>query len=494
MFSSLAGVFSFYITFRRRAETKAALWLMILIISVVLWSVTYALFYLLPKGNAAIVFIELRYVFVMTSGWLVYIFVYRTLNHQMFPKRILLLFSLFPIVDLVLLLANRRTGIFIVYSGFIEVNGIRALTETNGPGFFYHCVLSYIPLLLAAVSVIGRFIRLPKKHGRLLGLIFSGLLIVFTMTLFAIFGLLPYPIDLAPFGAQVLLLIFCHALFNSKSMDMMFISRDIIFNNASSVILVLDTGGFIVDYNNQASDVAKRIHITDMIGMHRDAFMEIWRLSSQSYVFEEDPSIFSIVENEKDYHYQIQISEMTEKNGHVIGSYMEIKNISPIMSLIHMLQDAAYYDSLTGLPNRNYFNRKSAEIDKPESLPLCVIVGDVNGLKGVNDTYGHVKGDVLLKWISTVLLECAPKDGFIFRMGGDEYIGLFPHTTDQEAQEYIKRVDDRVVLNDDPELKSVSIALGFKIKTKADERIEDLMKAADYEMYTTKGNRRASSR
>ena len=492
--SSLVGAAVFYRTYRRRSETKSAVWLLGLIISAVLWSVTYGLFYLLPEGDLAILFIDLRYVFVMTSGWLVYIFVYMTLSHQNLRIRALLLCSLFPVINLVLVLINRNTDIFIAYSGFIHVNEFRALAETIGPGFFYHCAFSYVPLLLAAVLVVRRYIRLPIRDGRMLGWLFFGMVVVFAMTLLAVLHLLPYPIDLAPFGVQVTLIMFYHALFNSKSMEMMFISRDIIFENAGSVILVLDTNGMIVDYNKLANLVAKRLIITDIAGMSGDEFLDRWRGSSQSYVFEQDPSIFAIVENEKDFHYQIQVNDMLGKNDRVIGSYMEIKNISPIMSLIHMLQDAAYYDSLTGLPNRNYLNKMLTEIDNPEFLPLCVVVGDVNGLKGVNDTFGHLKGDALLKWIASVLLECAPDDAVFFRMGGDEFVGLCPQTTSEQAEDFIRRIDDHVTKTDDTELKSASIALGYKVKTEPDENIEELIKAADYDMYTTKRNRRTSSR
>ena len=489
--STLIGIGVLYKTYRRRSETKSAVWLFFLIVSSILWNITYALFYLLPEGALAILFIDLRYVFVMTSGILVYIFIYRTLNRRMLKRRILLMFLLLTAINLILVLANAKTGVFIAYSSFIEVNGIRALAETDGPGFYYHCIVSYVPLFLAAVIVIRRFIRLPKKYGRMLGWLFFGMMIVFAMTLLAVLGLLPYPIDLAPFGVQITMVMFYHALFNSKSMDIMFISRDIIFENTGSVILVLDTDGLIVDYNKLADAVAKRIQVTELIGMHCDEFIDKWRKSSQSYVFEEDPSIFSIVENEKDYHYQIQTNKMLGKNDYEIGSYMEIKNISPIMSLIHMLQDAAYYDSLTGLPNRNFYNKKSAEIDMPESLPLCVIVGDVNELKSINDTYGHVKGDTLLKWIASVLVRCAPDGATLFRMGGDEFVGLLPRTTEEGVEDYIKRIDDCIAGTDDPEFRPASIALGYKIKTSPDESIEDLMKAADFEMYTTKRNRRS---
>jgi len=489
--STLIGIGTFYKTYKRRSETKSAFWLLFLIVSAVLWNVAYALFYLLPEGDLAIFFVDLRYVFVMTSGILVFIFVYRTLNRQMLKRRVLWMFLLFAVIDLILVLANGQTGVFISYSGFIDVKGIRALAETDGPGFFYHCIFSYIPLLMAAVGVSRRYIRLPKKYGRMLGWLFFGMIIVFAMTLLAVLNLLPYPIDLAPFGVQITLLMFYHALFNSKSMDIMFISRDIIFENTGSVILVLDTDSLIVDFNKQADEVAKRIQITELIGMHCEEFIEKWQKSSHSYVFEEDQSIFSIVENEKDYHYQIQTNKMIGINDYEIGSYMEIKNISPIMSLIHMLQDAAYYDGLTGLPNRNLFIKKSIEIDTPESLPLCVIVGDVNELKSINDTYGHVKGDTLLKWIAAVLIQCAPDGATIFRMGGDEFVGLLPRTTEEDVEEYTKRINDCIAGTEDLELKTGSIALGYKIKTVPEESIEDLMKAADYEMYTTKRNRRS---
>ena len=492
MASSVAGIIVFFKTFKRSKQNQTGVWLMLLAVSAILWTVTYALFYLLPKNDLALFFIDIRYLFVMTTGWLVFLFVYRTLNRKMYKRSTLLLFAVFPLINLILLLTNRYTGLFIDYSGFIEVSGMRALSEAKGLGFIYHCVFSYIPFLLAAVIVVWRFIRLPKKQGRLLGWLFFGMIIVFALTMLAVLDLLPYPIDLAPYGVQVMMVMYYIALFHSKSMEMMFISRNIIFENASSVILILDTDGMVIDFNKLADEVARRLGVADLIGMHSDAFIETWRNSSQSYVFDEDPSIFAIVENEMDYHYQIQVNEMTAKDGRVIGSYMEIKNISPIMSLIHMLQDAAYYDNLTGLPNRNYFSKKLPEIDRPESLPLCVIVGDVNGLKGVNDSLGHVKGDSLLKWISSLMLRCAPADAFLFRMGGDEFVGLFPHTSAEQADDYIRKIENCIRDTIDPELKSASIALGYKIKTVQNESIEDLAKAADIEMYKTKRDRRSS--
>ena len=493
LLSSFVGIIIFFKTLKRRKQNESAVWLLLLDISALLWTFTYALFYLMPKGDMALLFIDIRYLFVMTSGWLAYLLIYQTLNHRMFLKRTLLLFSLFPIIDLFIVLTNRYTGFLINYSGFIEVNGIRALEETKNVGFIYHCVVSYIPFLLGAFMIARRLLHLPKKEKKQMCLLILGMLIIFTMTLLAVLNLLPYPIDLAPLGSHFMLAVFYYAMFNLKSMDMMFISRDFIFENASSVILILDTDGTIVDYNKQALKMSKLACIDDMIGMHSDQFVKMWQDSSHCHIFEEDPSIFTMVKNQTDRHHQIQVSEMTGKRGDLIGFYMEIKDISPIMSRVHMLQDFAYYDDLTGLPNRNFFQKKLAQIDRPESLPLCVMVGDINGLKTINDTYGHVKGDVLLKRMSSILLRHAPDDALFFRMGGDEFVGLFPRTTAEQSQGFIQKIENFSSQIDDPDLKYASITLGFKIKTSLDERIEDMIKAADSEMYATKRNRRQSA-
>ena len=492
--SSLPGLIIFGKTYTRRKESESSIWLLLLVISSILWTVTYALFYLLPKGNAAIFFIDLRYTFVMLSSWFVFLFIYGTLNHQMFERRTLLFFALFPLVDTIFVLTNQSLRLFIDYAGFIEVNGMRALAEANGPGFFFHCIFSYFPLVYGAGIIVRRLLLVPPKYKTMLGLLFAAMLVIFAMTLLAVLGLLPYPIDLAPLAIQATLAAFYYTLFHSKSMDLMFISRDIIFENASSIILILETDGTVVDYNQRAFDIAESVQITDLIGTHGDMFIRQWQQSSQYHIFEEDPSVFSIVENETDYHYQILVNELVGRKGRIVGSYMEIKNISPIMSLIHMLQDAAYYDNLTGLPNRNYFQKRIAEIDKPASLPICVIVGDVNGLKIVNDTYGHVKGDILLRLISAILIQCAPDDALLFRMGGDEFVGIFPRTTAEQADAFIRKTEARIEAMDDPELQAASIALGYKIKATPDESIDDLIKAADYEMYATKRNRRTSAR
>jgi diguanylate cyclase (GGDEF)-like protein len=99
-------------------------------------------------------------------------------------------------------------------------------------------------------------------------------------------------------------------------------------------------------------------------------------------------------------------------------------------------------DQLTGLYNRNYFNRILDEWKdkaRPEK-PFSVIFGDINGLKRINDTYGHQAGDMMIKSSANLLSQAVRNSDLVFRLGGDEVVILCPSTTLAHAQELVKRI------------------------------------------------------
>ncbi len=95
------------------------------------------------------------------------------------------------------------------------------------------------------------------------------------------------------------------------------------------------------------------------------------------------------------------------------------------------LQDLAYRDGLTGLPNRRYFNwyleqflPRQLERRQGRALQSQLVLFDLNGFKAVNDTYGHEAGDALLKFISDTLTTYLPSNTVLARLGGDEFVVL----------------------------------------------------------------------
>lgn len=95
------------------------------------------------------------------------------------------------------------------------------------------------------------------------------------------------------------------------------------------------------------------------------------------------------------------------------------------------LQDLAYRDSLTGLPNRRFFNwylenylPRLLRQQHDAAQQSQVVLFDLNGFKAVNDEYGHEAGDALLKFIADTLITYLPHDTVLARLGGDEFVVL----------------------------------------------------------------------
>lgn len=149
------------------------------------------------------------------------------------------------------------------------------------------------------------------------------------------------------------------------------------------------------------------------------------------------------------------------------------------------LYNLSYYDQLTGLANRRFFELEYERLDSDENLPLTLIMADVNGLKLINDSFGHKAGDKLLKIIGKAMRESCKEDQLVSRIGGDEFIILLPKTDIKEAQDLIKDIRELVGKNN---LHSIdlSVSFGIGIKYSKDENISDILKNAEDDMYSNK--------
>ncbi len=145
----------------------------------------------------------------------------------------------------------------------------------------------------------------------------------------------------------------------------------------------------------------------------------------------------------------------------------------------------SFHDKLTGLYNRDYFEEEIKRLDTRRQLPLCIIMGDVNGLKLINDAFGHAEGDKLLKLAASILEDCLREEDIIARWGGDEFAVLLPKTTRNTANFLIKRIKDRLLVENKSRIP-LSISLGLSIKTKVYQNINKKLVEAENDMYRVK--------
>jgi diguanylate cyclase (GGDEF)-like protein len=145
----------------------------------------------------------------------------------------------------------------------------------------------------------------------------------------------------------------------------------------------------------------------------------------------------------------------------------------------------SYHDKLTGLYNRRFYEEEIKRIDTKKNLPISIIMGDVNGLKLVNDAFGHEKGDELLLKAANGIQKVCRKVDCAARWGGDEFIILLPKTKYEEVKEIVKRINELYKKEKIGNL-NVSVSFGWETKKKPEEDIMKTIKKAEDYMYEQK--------
>lgn len=150
-----------------------------------------------------------------------------------------------------------------------------------------------------------------------------------------------------------------------------------------------------------------------------------------------------------------------------------------------IVRHLSFTDKVTGLYNRAFFEEELHRLDTPRNLPLSIIVGDVNGLKLINDVFGHQEGDLYLKKAAGVLHDCCRKGDIIARWGGDEFALLLPLTPAPTAENICQRIKTACSQTDKQPIE-LSIATGFATKERAEQDIMRIFQQADELMYNHK--------
>lgn len=166
---------------------------------------------------------------------------------------------------------------------------------------------------------------------------------------------------------------------------------------------------------------------------------------------------------------------------------MSEKLRSMIVDLEHQqekLQEISYRDILTGLYNRTFLEEEMERLDTIRQLPISIIMADINGLKLVNDTYGHEKGDELLIKTAEILRRSIRSEDLVARWAGDEFVILLPNTTLEEARIIFERIQAHC--KEEKDSIPVSLGLGMAVKTHMGQDINGVLHDADEQMYENK--------
>lgn len=184
--------------------------------------------------------------------------------------------------------------------------------------------------------------------------------------------------------------------------------------------------------------------------------------------------------NGENSYYELRLNR--SQSNEVIGI---TRNITSRMEYLQRIEYLSYRDQLTGLYNRRYFESELQRLDVARNMPLCIIMADVNGLKLINDSFGHQKGDELLTKVSEIMQRVCRADELIFRIGGDEFVILIPHLNGEQAEELIRRIKDACARETVASV-ALSVSFGWEAKRQVEDDIHDVFNRAEDYMYKKK--------
>ena len=124
-------------------------------------------------------------------------------------------------------------------------------------------------------------------------------------------------------------------------------------------------------------------------------------------------------------------------------------------------------------------------IDRSEAVPIAVLNVNINDWKFVNDHFGDEESDRLIQTVAAILKNQAGPDYIIGRIDGDAFGVLIPMATEEEARSYMEAVQRACDTYED-RILAPSVAIGYVIKTNIEEKLEDRLSDAEYEMFNNK--------
>ncbi len=273
-----------------------------------------------------------------------------------------------------------------------------------------------------------------------------------------------------------------------------------VLENSAEAITITDAKSRIILVNKAFSQITGYT-LPEVLGKNpsllssgkhsREFYQKMWNSIHTIGYWEGE--IWNRRKNGEVYPEWLHISVIKDEDHEEITNYLGIfSDLTLRKQTEQRLAYLAHYDDLTGLPNRSLFYEKTAMAiyqAQQHSNQVAVMFLDLDRFKYVNDTWGHIVGDVLLKDVATRLTECLGKSDTIARLGGDDFTILLENLKNLQdlehiAQTIIDAMQTSFDLNGHETFVTASIGISVYPADGLD--IDTLLKNADAAMYRAK--------
>jgi len=457
------------------------------------WSLTGALELAAVGLQAKLFWADLEYVAIVSIpvALLVMALDY-TGRRSWLTRRNLLLLSVIPLVSLYLVWTNgfhhlMRAEAWLDTSGSYAVVG-----RTFGTWFWVHSAYSYLAALLAASLLLKALLSASRsQRGRPLVLLL-GLLVTLGWNM--VYVLAPDALprhDFTPAVFGVAGIIVAWGLFRFHLFTLVPVARRALVDNMKDGLLVLDETDRVGDLNEAARRLIDK-PAAHILAHPLAETWDAWPQLAAPYAAGTEQAQITWGPNGDQREYEVTITHLNKRD-RALGRLLVVHDVTERALLEKSLRDQALTDNLTGLPNRllfmarleNAIHRARRQAD----ALFAVIVLDLDRFKSINDSIGHLAGDVLLEGVAAKLKTCVREADSVARMGGDEFMILLHEITSyRDVLPILERIKEelRVPVHFRKQEMFTTASIGVVIWDDSYQDPDDLLRAADTAMYQAK--------
>lgn len=393
-----------------------------------------------------------------------------------------------PIITLFSIITNSKFHLFRKSYSIYNQGGIIYINSVKGVVYWIHIFYMYAIILLSLYFILKSYQSKPFMYRKKERLIIVSVLFATISNFIYIFAkdYINLKVDLTPLFIFIPTLLSYYGFYMYQPQRVILNARNFIVESMENGSLFLDNSNIVFDANKSFLNLTKTraeeiLHknIFHLNGIVFDKIKEKLDLPKEE--------IELVLEDKKDEKYiELEVNDVTDNLDRELGKLVILSNITKLKKLLLELEKISWEDTLTDTYNRNFFERESKRLDHREYYPLGLILGDVNGLKKVNDQQGHAEGDKLLQRVAETLKSSVPPKAILCRIGGDEFGILVPSTSQGEIKSIYNAVYENCSYKEGG-TNYHPITLGSFIKEYKEQiSFKDMFKKADEELYQNK--------
>ncbi len=416
------------------------------------------------------------------------LFVYEFYYNKAPSFKICILLSIIPILTLFFNVTDDYHHLFYKNIEAIQYDGFITAQITKGPWYCVNMVYSYATLVIGIYYFMKTWYNSFNIKRIQSMLIIGGTVLPAFIETFYLIGLSPYGLDLLPFAIGIFAICYYIAFFRYDFIEWPEMIENVKFSESSEGIIVVDAKNKLVDFNQ----AAQRVY--DFLTL-KNVGKDLNRFNQATDLFDHKENIFEIVVgDDRQKHYEIHFTELKGRNS-ILGSVYFMKDITQQKEMIKQLENLASYDSMTPIYNRRRFMEEAEkEIYRAAryNSGLALLMIDIDNFKEINDIYGHMAGDEVIKSVANRCREGIRRTDIIGRFGGDEFSIVLSGVDDNNAliiaEQIRKNIEDMEITYLGQKLRT-TVSIGVATAAASNGReldLNQLIKQADQALYKAK--------